>query len=343
MKKLILLPTLMASTLVFAVDTAYSPPVGGMTLPAAASTDTFVSVALATNAAWVGTVASVTGSNITVAGAPGWTANAFVTPGYHYARLLSGAQAGHYLSIISNSADTLSVDAAGLNLSTVAATDKIEIAPYWTLGTLYPGAKAGTSFIASTSSLSRQTEILIFDDTVTGTNRAASAIYFFYNSAWRKVGASIATSFDNTIIYPDSYFMQRNKAAATSLVYTGRVQPASVSTILVATTTQNDNFVALAYPVNVTLNGSGLAASGFTTTTSTLSRKDELLWFDPAGTGINRAASAIYFYYNNGWRKVGASVATDFGASVELTAGSGFIIRKVANGNTAAWTYNTGF
>lgn len=343
MKKLILLPALMASSLLFAVETAYSPPVGGMTLPAAASTDTFVSVALATNAAWVGTVASVSGSDITVSGAPGWMANAFVTPGYHYARLLSGAQAGHYVSIISNSADTLSVDAAGLNLSTIAATDKIEIAPYWTLGTLYPASQAGISFVASASPLSQQTLLLFFDATTTGINRSASAIYFFYNGAWRKSGSAITTSFNGTIIYPDIYFIHRNKAAATSLVYTGRVQPGSLTTILEAASTQNDNFVALAYPANVTLNQSGLASSGFTASVSPLSQADQLLWFDPNGTGTNRSASAIYFYYNGGWRKSGASVATDFGDTTLLTAGNGFIIRKKANGSTADWVFSTGF
>jgi uncharacterized protein (TIGR02597 family) len=328
----------MVSSLVFAADTAYSPPVGGMTLPAAASTDTFVSVTLATNAAWVGTVASVSGSDITVAGAPGWSANAFVTPGYHYARLLSGAQAGHYFSIISNSADTLSVDASGLNLSSIAASDKMEIAPYWTLGTLYPASQAGTAFTASTGSY--QTQLLAFDATSTGINRSASAVYYFYSGHWRQVGKSVGISYDNTIVYPDTYIIQRNTAAATALIHTGRVQRGSLGTILEATASaQNDNFVALAYPLDVTLNGTGLATSAFTASVS--GYKDQLLWFDPAGTGINRSATYTYYYYNGAWRRVGASTSTDFGATV-LKAGSGFIIRKAANGVTAPWVFSTG-
>ncbi|MDI1250699.1 MAG: TIGR02597 family protein [Lacunisphaera sp.] len=342
MKKLILLPTLMVTSLVFAEDTAYSPPVGGMTLPAAASTDTFVSVALATNAAWVGTVASVSGSDITVAGAPGWTANVFVTPGYHYARLLSGAQAGHYVSIISNSADTLSVDAAGLNLSTIAASDKIEIAPYWTLGTLYPASQADTAFTTTTNTFARKTQLLFFNDTAIGINRSAAATYYFYSGAWRKVGQATTVSYDNTIVYPDTFFIQRNVTFPTALIHLGRVQPGFLSTILTASTVQNDNYVALAFPMGVTLDGTGLAASGFTASTNTFSLKDQLLWFDPSGTGTNRSSTYTYFYYNGAWRRKGESVSVDFGPTV-LATGSGFIIRKAANGITAPWTFSTGY
>ncbi len=321
-----------------AITTAYSPPVGGMTIPAAASTDSFVSVALANNAAWVGTVASVAGSDITVTGTPSWTANVYTASAYYYVRMLSGAQMGHYFSILANGAGDVTVDNAGLNLSVINAGDTMEIVPYWTLGTLYPASQAGVGFTASTSSY--QTELLVFDASATGINRSASAIFFFYSGHWRQIGKSLSTFYDNTIIYPDTYVIQRNTAAATALVYTGRVQPSYLGTILTATAaTQNDNFVALSYPVDVTLNGTGLATSAFTASVS--GYKDQLLWFDPAGTGINRSAAYIYYYYNGGWRRIGASTSTDFGSTV-LKAGSGFVIRKAANGTTASWVFSTG-
>lgn len=342
MKKLILLPALMASTLVFAVDTAYSPPVGGMTLPAAASTDTFVSVALATNAAWVGTVASVSGSDITVTGSPGWSTDTFISPNYHYVRFLGGALQGHYMSIIGNTSGTLTVDAAGLNLSSLLAGDKMEIAPYWTLGTLYPASQADTAFTTTTNTFARKTQLLFFDDTTNGINRSAAATYYFYNGAWRKVGQATTISFDNTIVYPDTFFIQRNVTTPTALIHLGRVQPGYLSTILTASTVQNDNYVALAFPKDVTLDGTGLAASGFTASTNTFSLKDQLLWFDPSGTGTNRSSTYTYFYYNGAWRRKGESVSVDFGPTV-LAAGSGFIIRKAANGITAPWAFSTGY
>ncbi len=343
MKKLSLLSLFLLAAVAHATVTAYSPPVGGMTTSAAGTTDSFMSVALAQPAAWVGTVASVSGSDITVSGTPGWGTNAFASGTFYYVRLLNGAQAGHFFSVTANGSGDVTVDNAGLNLSVINAGDTMEIVPYWTLGTLYPAGRAGISFTATTSLLSRQTVLLFFDSTVTGINRSASSSYYFYNGAWRKVGQSTATSFDNTIVYPDAYYIQRNTAAPTSLVYTGRVQPGYLGTILVgAAGTANDNFVALAYPVDVTLDQLTMAPSSFVATTSLLSTQDQLLYFSPSVTGINRSADFVYYYYNGAWRRKGASTATNFGSTV-LTAGSGFIIRKVANAATVPWVFSTGF
>lgn len=325
-----------------AVDTAYTTPVGGFNSTAAANTDTRVSTTLARAAVWVGTVAS-TGSGTVSSSAPGWTASAFA-PGSatYYARMLSGNLRGQYFVITGNTTDTLTVDSAGLNLASIAQGDSVEIAPFWTLGTFYPASQAGVAFIASTSSLSRQTEILFFDANATGINRASSGTYYFFNGAWRKTGSAVTTSFDSTIIYPDSYVIQRNKAATTSLTYLGRVQPGYVGTVIEASTSANDNFVAISFPVDITLDQTNLHLSGFATSTSPLSPTDQLLWFDPAETGTNRAASATFFYYNGAWRRRGQSVATDFGTTV-LKAGSGFIIRKAANGTGSTWAVATGF
>ena len=324
-----------------AQTTAYSPPVGGVAINAAANTDNIISIPLPRNVAWVGSALSGSGSNITANGTPGWTSNAFASASLHYVRVLSGVLQGHYFVITGNSSDTLTVDPAGLNLSSMVNGDRIEIAPFWTLGTLFPAVNAGSSFIASASSLARQTELLLYDATSTGINRSANAIFYFYNGAWRKAGSSVATSFDNTVLFPDAFFVQRNKAAATKLIVVGRVQQSSLSTVLEAIVGgENDNFAAVSFPVALTLNQTGLATSGFTASTSALSVKDQLLWFDPAGTGTNRSATAIYYYYNGGWRKKGASVALEFGSSVVIPAGSGFIVRKAANGVTAPWVFN---
>jgi uncharacterized protein (TIGR02597 family) len=342
MKKLSLLPLfLLVATLARATATAYSPPSGGVTSTAAASTDTLVSVTLAQPAAWVGTASSGSSTDIVVNGSPAWSANQFASGTYYYVRMLSGALAGHYFSIVANGAFDLTVDNAGLNLGTINNLDAMEIVPYWTLGTLYPASQAGVAFTTTTVPVLTKTQLLFFDATATGINRPASATYYFYNGAWRKVGQSSSTSFNNTIIYPDAYFLQRNSTSSTALVYMGRVQPSALGTVLVAATSQNDNFVALSYPIDVTLNQTGIAPSSFTTTTVPVLTKDQLLWFDPAGTGINRPASATYYYYNGAWRKVGASSSVDFGSTV-LKAGSGFIIRKTANGTSASWVFSTG-
>lgn len=341
MKKLIALSALTFASALLAADVAYSPPVGGFTTTAAANTDTLVSPTLAREAAWRGAIASGSSTSIAISSAA-WTDGQFA-PGSetYYIRMLSGSLAGQFFVITGNTASVLSVDAAGLNLSTINSGDNAEIVPFWTLGTLYPASQAGTAFIASASSFNRQTELLFFDAIASGINRSASSIYYFTNGAWRKVGQSAATSFNSTIIYPDTYFLHRNKATPTSLVYVGRVQPGAAGTVIEARAAQHDNYVAISFPVDVTLGQSGLKEAGFMTSASAFNRADQLLVFGANQTGINKSASTIYYYLNGGWRKVGQPVTSDF-SSDTLPAGSGFIIRKAANSSGFAWAHNTG-
>jgi uncharacterized protein (TIGR02597 family) len=319
---------------------------GFIQLSAQASTDTHISPAFSRPCVWRDRITSITSNTFSIGGSPNWSANAFVPSvnqtDTYYVKILSGALNGLFFTITGNDATSVTIDNAGVDLSTLAPGDQIEIAPYWTLGTLYPASEAGTKFIASSSPLARQTEIMPYDASSTGINRTPSNGYFFYNGAWRKIGSNIAISFDNTVLYPDSYFLQRNKANATSPLFLGRVNTASISTILEgAPSTQNDNYTALSFPLDVTLNRSGLASSGFSSSPSPGSITDRLLLFDPSLTGYNIAPSATYYYYNNAWRKVGSSASIDFGNSVNLPAGGGFIIRKATGASSAIWQFNT--
>ena len=311
---------------------------------APANTDTLVSPSFGRAAVWAGAVQSVSGSRIALAGSPGWTSDQYApAASTYYVRLLSGALQGQFFTVASNDSASVLVDSAGLDLSQIAASDRLELAPYWTLGTLYPAGQAGTAFVASTSTLVRQTELYFYDSAGAGINRAPAATYYFFNGAWRKVGSAATVSFDSKVVLPDAYFLHRNKAAATTLTLVGRVQPGKLGTLVEARSdVAQDNFVAVAYPLGLTLRQLGLAdTAGFTTSMSTLARADELYVYDSAQTGINRAPSASYYYYDGGWRKVGASAATDFSDSVTLPAGGGFIVRRAAGGTTGSWVFDT--
>jgi len=100
---------------------------------------------------------------------------------------------------------------------------------------------------------------------------------------------------------------------------------------------KRDNFLGLQRPNSFTLAASGLVSSGaFTASTSLLSRTDELYVYDNALVKQNKSASAIYFYWNNGWRKVGAGSAL-FDNTTVFTPGTGFIIRKKAGSTSPFW------
>lgn len=327
-------------------QTQTSEILGCVRTTALPNTDSFISAPLARPAVWAGTVGSgeASATRLTVSGSPGWTTDQFA-PGastYHV-RVLTGLLRGQFLTVVSNDANSLQVDPTGFDLTVVAPGEKIELAPYWTLGSLYPASQAGVSFIPSTSSLVRQTELYFYDAAGNGINRAPSVTYFFYNGAWRKVGATITLSFDRTVVPPDSYFIQRNKAAASTPTFVGRVHAGALGTLIETRAgVAQDNYMAVGYPLGATLRRIGLAGSAaFTTSTSPLVRADQLLVYDPTQTGINRAASATYFYYNGGWRKVGALVTTDFSDTVTLPATGGFIVRRAAGGTTGAWVFET--
>lgn len=231
---------------------------------APASSDTLNSAGVGRPAVYAGRLAGVNGSELSVAGSPGWTANAFAPQAgqTYFVRLRSGTLKGHYFTVTGNGANALTVETAGLALDAIQAGDLFEVAPYWTLGTLYPAAQLGTGFLPS-NSVARQTELLVYSPDLIGTNRAPSASYFFFNGAWRRVGAAVSVSFNDTVLPPDSYLLHRNRAAATVLARVGRVFDGALGTVLATDATRaNDNHLALAHPRPVTLAASNLVESG---------------------------------------------------------------------------------
>ena len=145
-------------------QTATTPPVGFVKLAALGSSDTLVSTPLERAPEYVGVVSGVSDDVITVQGATDWNANQFLyEPGIqsktYCVRFVSGARAGAYFTVLGNTANTLTIDPNGEILSKVTAGDKLQITPYWTIGTLFPSGDEGISFIASTSTSSYSTEL----------------------------------------------------------------------------------------------------------------------------------------------------------------------------------------
>lgn len=329
--------------------TATTAPVGIVKLTTPASSDAAISPCFTRPSIYSGSLSALSGTVLTASGSPAWSANSLVQslpgqPETYYVRFDSGTAAGRFYTVVANTAQTVTVDWNG-ETPAAAIADKFSIIPYWTLGTLYPAADAGTAFTASSSESVHGTELIFPDLTSTGINLTASATFYFLGGAWRKTGQSAATSFDATVVAPDSYLIQRNQGSATKVSVYGRVPRGVISTVLNANggTARQDNAVALSFPGNVTLDASNLIGSGaFRTSPSAILHTDELYVFDNAATGIKKAAASVYFHYNSAWRKVGAPVTSDFGTTAVFAPGTGVIVRKSGTGTTAAtayWTY----
>ena len=321
-------------------------PVGAVSVPALANSETFLAMPLSRAPVFTGVVSSVSGSTLNVAGTPGWTANQFVKSlpsqsNTYYVRLRTGALAGQYFTVASNGSNSLTVDNGGLDLSIIAASDKIEVTPYWSLGTLLPASAAGTAFTASASAFTRQTEIYFPNLNHNGVNPPTDETFYFLNGAWRKVGAAATVSFDDRVILPDVFVKLRNRAAASTVTVVGQVESGAVGSVINRGTVKIDNVVSISFPADVSLANSGLISSGaFQASASAFSRSDELLVFSDSAAGVNRPATATYYYLNSAWRKVGSPATTDFSNDQVFKAAKGVVIRKAAGVATSQlWTY----
>jgi uncharacterized protein (TIGR02597 family) len=320
---------------------------GTSALDVPANTDAIVSVGFDQQPAFTGAVSSVAGPQVTVSGTP-FTGSNFAN--LYYVRFTSGAKAGFWSTVSSNTDNTLTLaDAAAV--SGVIAGDSFVLQPHQTLITVFPDNLEGASFIKSPSSFTHSTEVLTMNTTTTGINKSPASTYFYLtvngSNAWRKVGSPPATDFNNTVLPPDTYYILRNKAT-NSLQYVtlGVVETDTLARTLSTLASANDVYAVSGRPVPMTLAQLGLGGTpAFVSSPSSINRKDTLLTFNNAASGQNKSPSATYYYINAagnvGWRKVGDSPTTSYDNSPVIDAGGGFIIRK-ATGTPSdnTWTEN---
>lgn len=328
-----------------ASDCAVSEPAGFIRLTALANSDTIVSTPFVRPIAAAATVSSVAGNIISVTQQyPGtWTANQFVyTPGTqpktYYVRFVSGAAQGPVYAIQANDSSTLTVDISTNPLTAVSSGDNLVVEPFCTLNSLFP---SGAGVNASPTVGNRNTEILIPDFTSSGINLSAAKVYFFNAGVWKQLGQGDADHGDD-VVAPNTYLVVRHNVATNTTITTLGAADSSLWKISLRTPgnaeTKQDNFVALARPVALSLNSSELVSSGaFLSSPLPGVRTDELLVFDNTSMVQNKSASAVYYFWSNDWRRVGAGSAV-VGTNKVFTPGTGVIIRKSATTNTVNWT-----
>jgi len=324
-----------------------SDPAGFYKLTFLGNSDTIVSLPFSRPPKASGMVDSVAENKVLARGTLNWISNQFVyasglQSNTYYIRFESGTKEGSYYPITSNDTNNLTLDLGSDTLGGVAQRDLFSIVPYWTLGTVFPNGKG---VFTSTSTLTHKTEVLIPNYTGSGINLSAGATYFYFTNttagfaAWRLFG-SASTNRNDDILQPNVYLIVRHKIATnTTFTSLGGVILAKIEIPLnISSSTKQDNVVALTRSVPVSLDDSGLVASGaFTPSTSSLAHKDELLTFDNTTTNFNKSAAGLYYYSNSGWRKFGTPATVSFGASNVFVPGTGFIIRKATGASAPVW------
>ncbi len=328
-----------------------SEPAGYYHVTVPPNSDGIIAVPLDDQVSYQGVVQSVAGNVITVSGSP-FVAGQY-TNGLSYVRFVSGANVGLWATITNNTANTLTVQTTDpAVVSNIAAGHRFVIQAHATLASVFPPADAGKSFIASlgTSGAQRRTEVVVLDHDGQKINRSAASggVYYYFNG-WRQAitGNPLA---GNTVLPPQRPFILRNRNNPTTSLTFQKVltpYPWVLGAPAVAGTVKNDNLLATGQLGKLTLDELDLVGTGaFTPSagTSGAQRKDELLVFDNAASGINKGAAAIYYCtkettgspnHSNAiqWRQAttGNPIVTH---TPLIDAATGFVIRRAAQAST---------
>jgi len=322
--------------------TVVTDPAGFYSIALSSNSDTVVSLPFCRPAVFVGQIVSVASNVIAVTGNPNWTANQFVyaagtQSNTYYAFLNTGSGAGNHFTITNNTTNTLSLDLGSGSLTNVAVSNSVAIIPFWTLGT---ALSVGAGILDSPRPGNRSTEILVPDLAGVGTNLSAGRMYYHWNGNWRAVGQGNGVK-DDDVLLSDTYFIVRHNLASNTVLTTFGAVPMKQLQIALATDAvkKRDNSVALARPAVATLTQSMLYESGaFTASSATNAHTDELLTFDNTLAQKNKTPTAIYYYWSNAWRQVGAGT-NDVGSVPIFAPGTGVIVRKNTNSGspTVRW------
>ena len=298
-------------------QTVTTDPVGFVSVSVPAASDAALGAPLARASEYQGVIQSISGSQITVAGTPGWVASQFLyvsgsQPKTYYARIDSGVREGLIGTITANDATSITItiptgdDLSGVLTSALNTTgDSISIAPYWTLATLISGIPAGT-------------QVLTYPTNTAGVNLAAAATYVYTGTNWQQ-GATIM---NDVILPPMQGFTLRNNSASPIVVsITGSV-PMSTHRLIVRTlaaSTKQDQRIFFNSPVPETIGNTGLGTAA----------GDQLLIIDNSTTGKNKANSVTLTWSGTKWFNGG----TDVTLTYQLQPGSSYILRKAQTGS----------
>ncbi len=290
----------------------------------------------------------------------------------NYLKFKSGYRNGRFYNITGNTSNTVTIDLNGDTLSdtggSVTTGDYVLIAQYWTLNTLLPAANAttawtqipsgstnyvqnGTAVVASASSTSLKTQVLLPNLAGIGINIAPAGTYYVLSGVWNSTTTG-ATDVGNTVLYPDTYITVRHPTTVTRNTVFNSLGEVEGGYLTIPLTTQaaaqQDSSVAIPRPVGVTLSGlnlvqsgSFMASTGTATALTSTTLRDVLFVFGNTTKALNKTATSAsttaYYYYGGNWLKVNGGT-TSYSSTV-ISAGTGMIIRKyqVTGHPTSFW------
>lgn len=341
-------------------------PVGYVKLTFNSTADTPFSLPLDRPKVYTGQASAISGNLLSV------SATDFTTDQYkyvnntqnehYYVLFTTGALEGRSFDIGSNTTNGITVEteveeigqpAPTLQSLGALANDRFVIRPHWSLGTLFPSnsnfpKNSSTSDPAGLISF-RPKHVIGTTNNASGTDIAPVESYFYFDHAtndsldgWYKFGSTGLGKMDNFKLERGTFYIARNKTgAAATINVTGDVPLVDGNNKVRINLVEQDNYVSLSFPVEVTLAGCDLLTSGFAKSTTTGSPDgDKLLTYEGA-TGYDPSPTKTYFYFDHasnnaldGWYIQGATGLGKQDTEAIFKPGHGYIIRKAASTTT---------
>jgi uncharacterized protein (TIGR02597 family) len=340
-------------------ESVATDPVGFVRVNCKAASDTSITLPLTRPPEFAGTAASVAGNVVTVSSvswvANDWTYGIGANPSNtYYVLVTSGASEGAYYTITGNSPTTLTVDPNGAPSAAsdgFAEGDQFKIIPYWTLNTAFPNG----SGIKPSPDVFSPKSTLLFTSNAAGVNLPLSTAYFYHDGSQAAAGwyieGNLNAGIQNDVVLnqEQSYVVRNSAAGATSPTLVGAVSTAKYRTVLsiLAPNKQQDHFVGLSFPIDISLSQTGLQSSpAFVRSADVFNPKDVVILHNNTAPGINKPLGISYFYHDGTQAAAGWYIEGNLSAGVQDTqkvikAGEGFVIRK-ARGPVGSnyWTAN---
>lgn len=332
MKKSSIILFLALARVLCVADTAYSPPVGGMTIVVPGGQTRSIALPLVHESAAAGATLGqidTVGSNYLEDTTANWVAGELSSAtNPYYLRIKTGAAAGRVLmvSTTANTSSRVNLTNDGLDLTTAGITagasgDVYELVLADTLNDLFGGKVQGG------------VDALSADNVQTWTG--ASWLTFYYNTTrnrWeRDVDTAASPTRDNFVLRPDRGIMiQRRAASELRLYITGRVPEVAPRYI---NSRPGTTFLSAGLPVDMTLGTLALQTQapgwqGGANYNTALADADLVqVW---------SGASWLIFYYdttNSRWQRAAEAAQTNRN-TFNIPAGRPVMIRRLNAGPT---------
>jgi uncharacterized protein (TIGR02597 family) len=316
---LLTLCALGAATAAMGQTTVYTDPVGFVTVTVPAQADAVLAVPMRRPAAFQGTVAAISGNDVTLSSAPTLPA------GSTYALVLaSGQKDGLVAKITQIAGAVMTVTlAAGDDLSDVAtgaSGDKVKIIPYWTPATLLPASTpAGT-------------RILGFENSGTGINVSANRIFGYAGGGIWRNGADGTDASGESLAFGSAIIVRNVSNSPFQLSIVGEVplNKHRLSLSTKAANTAQDIRFGYGSPILEALDNVGLGSAG---------EGDRIFAFDNTAAGFNKLPIQSLIMEGGVWKDGPGGAAV--GSTFQFTPGFGYVYRKAASAGPATMLWSS--